>query len=148
MKCLSWLSVISNMCFPRDYVIEILEPIYFTLFVCSVYLYAIARVCYLNILTMYILRKNYQGLMSLLHGFQKERDRERQRETERESERESERENENERERGRHIDRSMYLLFSIYMYLLFSAEEKLNRVAGFSHQALPTTLNFTKQGII
>ena len=71
MKCLSWLSVISNMCFPRDYVIEILEPMYFTLFMCSVYLYAIARVCYLNILTMYILRKNYQGLISLLHGFQK-----------------------------------------------------------------------------
>ena len=71
MKCLSWLSVISNMCFPRDYVIEVLEPMYFTLFMCSVYLYAIARVCYLNILTMYILRKNYQGLISLLHGFQK-----------------------------------------------------------------------------
>ena len=146
MKCLSWLSVISNMCFPRDYVIEILEPIYFTLFVCSVYLYAIARVCYLNILTMYILRKNYQGLMSLLHGFQKERETERERQRERA--RESERERMRMRERGRHIDRSMYLLFSIYMYLLFSAEEKLNRVAGFSHQALPTTLNFTKQGII
>ena len=66
MKCLSWLSVISNMCFPRDYVIEILEPIYFTLFMCSVYLYAIARVCYLNILTM------------------RQRQRQRQRETERE----------------------------------------------------------------
>ena len=96
------------MCFPRDYVIEILEPIFFTLFMCSVYLYAIARVCYLNILTM--------------------RQRQRQRETERE--------------------RSMYLLFSIYMYLLFSTEERLNRVAGFSHQALPKRLNFTKQGII
>ena len=78
------------------------------------------------------------------------RERDRERETERERARESERERERMRmrERGRHIDRSMYLLFSIYMYLLFSAEEKLNRVAGFSHQALPTTLNFTKQGII
>ena len=104
MKCLSWLSVISNMCFPRDYVIEILEPIYFTLFVCSVYLYAIARVCYLNILTMYILRKNYQGLMSLLHGFQRERDRERQRERQRERERERARERENENEREREGD--------------------------------------------